>query len=111
MISWCDVMNPNEENEPIIRTCEICDFEDEIEYMVDCPKYSEELRKGIIPGWIHEKCCEEDFEKDPRECIEGCDNDSLSQNIKKHFKNCVDLEGLSEKEMRGMHACIGTHSL
>lgn len=75
MILLWDSMNHNEEKEPIMENCSICGFGDDIENMVDCPKYSEDIEKGVIPGWIHIWCCEEDFTDIPEYCIENCDND------------------------------------
>lgn len=102
----CEIMNQNEENwesEPIEKICESCGFAGEIEYMIDCPKYIEDLgRKGIVPGWIHESCCEEDFNIDPAGCIESCDNENLFQKIKENFENCVNVEGLIKTEKRGV---------
>jgi len=99
-------MNHYEENgersEPVTEICEICDSEGEVEYMLDCPKYSEVLRKGIIPGWIHEECCEEVFKDEPELCIENCDNENLLKNITKYFEKCVDIEGLTQEEMKGV---------
>jgi len=90
------------ESGPIEKMCEICDYEGEIEYMVDCPKYAEDIGKGIVPGWIHEGCCEEDFKSDSEGCMQNCDNENLFQNIKKYFESCVELEGLVKTEMRGV---------
>jgi len=101
----CRFMNQNEENqerEPIEKICQSCGFEGEIEHMVDCPKYSDDLgRKGIVPGWIHDGCCEDEFVANPKECVESCDNENLFQNIKDHFEKCVNVEGLVKTEMRG----------
>jgi hypothetical protein len=93
-------MNHNYKSEPITKICEICDSEGDVEFMIDCPKYSEDIEKGIIPGWIHEGCCEEDFENDPKQCIEKCDNENLSRNILKYFEGCVNVEGLTKNKMR-----------
>lgn len=98
-------MNQNEadwETEPITKTCEICDGEGEIEHMVDCPKYSEVIEKGIIPGWIHAECCEEDFKSEPELCIENCDNENLSRCIVEYFKYCVDVKSLTREEIKGV---------
>ena len=91
------------ESEPIEKICRSCGFPGEIEFMIDCPKHAEDLgRKGIVPRWIHESCCEEEFGYDPEGCIENCDNENLPQNIKEHFEKCVDVEGLIKTEMRGV---------
>lgn len=98
-------MNQNEEDwerEPITKTCEICDGEGEIEYMVDCPKYSEVLEKGIIPGWIHAECCEEDFKSESKLCIENCDNENLFRNIAEFFEHCVDVKSLTKQEIKSV---------
>lgn len=103
----CKAMSQNDETgetEPIMRICKICDVEEEIEYMVDCPLYSEDIGKGIIPGWIHTECCEQDFNSEPEQCMEHCDNENLPRNIIKHFESCVNVKGLSKTEMRDVPA-------
>lgn len=90
------------EREPTTKTCEICDGEGEIEYMVDCPKYFEVLEKGIIRGWIHEECCKEDFKSEPQLCIECCDNEEFFRNIAEYFENCVDIKSLTREELKGV---------
>jgi len=102
MVSWCEIMSEDQEREPAMKGCEICGFEGELDSMVDCPKYMEDLEeKGWVHGWIHEGCCEESFLDDPRECMESCDSDRLVMNFLKHFKKCVDLRGLTKSEIRG----------
>ncbi len=99
-------MNRNEEDsetEPIVKSCESCGSESELEYMVDCPRYAEDLgRKGIVPGWIHEGCCEDEFIDDPEGCIGSCDNEQLFRNMKEHYEECVDIEGLVKTERKGV---------
>lgn len=93
-------MYPNEEHEPIIRRCWICGYEDTIDDMIDCPKYSEDIGKGIIPGWIDKECCEKEFIDETISCIEHCDNEMRSYNIKNNFEKCFDLNGFVLKTIR-----------
>jgi len=98
-------MNQNEDNwesEPIEKICRSCGDPGEIEYMVDCPRYAEDIGKGIVPGWIHESCCEEDFISDSGGCIESCDNEKLFQNMKEYFEKCVDVSGLIKIEKKSV---------
>jgi hypothetical protein len=88
-----------DENEPIEKACENCESVDDIESMVDCPKYEENLEeKGIVPGWICKNCCEEEFIDDSGGCTEQCGNEILLKNIKAHFEKCVGLEGLRKTQ-------------
>jgi hypothetical protein len=87
------------ENEPVEKDCESCESTTDIENMIDCPKYEEDLEeKGIVPGWICKGCCEEEFINDPGGCTEHCGNEILMENIKAHFEKCVDLKGLTKTE-------------
>jgi len=90
------------DGEPPMATCKICDEYDEIEQMIDCPKYVEDIEKGFVPGWIHESCCEGSFAEEASQCVEVCDNENLSRNIEKHLELCVDLDGLVEEEKNGV---------
>jgi len=85
-----------------MANCEICGSDSEIEFMVDCPKYAEDIEKGIISGWVHEDCCEESFKSEPDQCIESCDNENLFRNIAKHFEDCVNVEGLVKTDKQGI---------
>jgi len=93
----------DQEAEPMEKMCESCGYGGEIENMVDCPKFAQDLEeKGFAPGWIHEDCCEDEFVNDPESCIEGCDNENLFENIVEHFEKCMDLEGMTKTELRGV---------
>ena len=105
----CVIMSENNdeetEKEPVEKTCQSCGNEGYLDHMVDCPRYAEDLEeKGIAPGWIHEDCCEENFIQDPKSCIEiVCDNEEqLVKNIQKHFDECINLEGLTKKDVKGV---------
>jgi hypothetical protein len=69
--------------------------------MIDCPKYADDIGKGIIPGFIHKDCCEDSFANDPSSCVECCDNENLARNISEHFDKLVDVEDLIEAERNG----------
>jgi hypothetical protein len=93
-----DEKEDDNDYEPIEKSCESCGGEGYIDDMVDCPLFEEDLEeKGAYPGWIHKSCCEDEFVNDPENCIEYCDNEKIVKNIKLHFENCVNLEGLVKK--------------
>ena len=105
-------MNEDEgyqESEPIEKICQSCGEVGEMIYMIDCPRHAEDLgRNGIVPGWIHENCCEDDFLIDPGACIESCDNEKLFENIEEHSEECINVDQLTKTELKGVPVFLST---
>ena len=96
-----------EENEPAECECKYCEMPGLIEHMVQCPKFDEEIERGIYdPGWIHKECCENEFKENLSDCLDYCDEQHYLTYLKDITNELVNLTDLEMTDFKGAKSYI-----